>query len=111
MKIKTQDYNDVTVIEIQGEFVAEYVKLFTDTAKGIVEQGSAGIVLDMSSVVFIDSQSLEATLSFNDYCQEHTRQLKLAGLDDNCMKILEMTRLLNRLDCYAELAEAVKSFV
>jgi anti-anti-sigma factor len=111
MKIKTQNYNDVTVIELQGEFIEEYVKLFIDTASNIIAQGSAGIVLDMSSVVFIDSKSLESILWFNDYCQENTRQLKLAGLDDNCRKILEMTRLLNKLDCYAELAEAVKSFV
>ena len=111
MKIKTQDYNDVTVIELHGEFVAEYVKLFTDTATDIVKKGSAGIVLDMSTVVFIDSQSLETLVWFNDYCQENTRQLKLAGLDENCKKILEMTRLLNKLDCYVELTEAVKSFV
>lgn len=111
MKIKTQNYNDVTVIELEGEFIAENIKSFADTGTSVVEQGTAGIVLDMSSVVFIDSQCLEKLLWFNDYCQENTRQLKLAGLDENCKKILEMTRLLNRLDCYVELAEAVKSFV
>lgn len=111
MKIKTQNYNDVTVIEIEGEFVTEYMKTFEDTGKSVVEEGAAGIVLDMSRVVFIDSQCLEKLLWFNDYCQEHTRQLKLAALDENCKKILEMTRLLNRLDCYVELTESVKSFV
>jgi len=34
----------------------------------------------------------------------------LAGLDENCAKILEVTRLENEFDRYAELAEAVKSF-
>lgn len=111
MKINTQKYNDVTVVEIEGEFIAENMAAFTDTGKSVVSDGAVGIVLDMSSVVFIDSQCLEQLLWFNEYCHDNTRQLKLAGLDENCKKILEMTRLLNRLDCYVELSEAVKSFV
>jgi hypothetical protein len=34
----------------------------------------------------------------------------LAGLDGNCDKILEITRLANEFDRYGELTEAVKSF-
>jgi hypothetical protein len=34
----------------------------------------------------------------------------LAGLDENCAKILEITRLENEFGRYAELTEAVKSF-
>ena len=111
MKINTQNYNEVTVIELEGEFVGEYINSFQDTATKVVGDGVMGIVLDMGNVVFIDSQCLEQLLWYNDYCHEHTRQLKLAALDDNCKKILEMTRLLNRLDCYDELSIAVKSFV
>jgi hypothetical protein len=36
--------------------------------------------------------------------------LRLAGLDENCSKILEITRLQDEFDCHAELAKAVKSF-
>ena len=111
MKINTQNYNEVTVIEMEGEFIAEYIKSFQDTATRVIGEGAMGVVLDMNSVVFIDSQCLEQLLWLNDYCHENTRQLKLAGLDENCKKILEMTRLLNRLDCYEELSGAVKSFV
>jgi anti-anti-sigma factor len=111
MKIKTQKYNDVTVIEIEGEFISDNIKAFTDVGKDVIKDGAVGIVLDMTSVVFIDSKCLEQLLWFNEYCHDNTRQLKLAGLDENCKKILEMTRLLRHLDCYAELSEAVKSFV
>lgn len=111
MKINTQNYNEVTVIEMEGEFIGEYIKSFQDTVMRVVEEGAMGLVLDMNSVVFIDSQCLEQLLWLNDYCHDHTRQLKIAGLDENCRKILEMTRLLNKLDCYVELSEAVKSFV
>ena len=43
-----------------------------------------------------------------DYCNEHKREMRLAGLDENCMRILEITRLMNEFDHYAELAEAVR---
>ena len=110
MKIGTQNYNDVTVMELQGEFTSEFVKTFTDTATSVLAGGTIGIVLDMSKVSFIDSQCLEQLLWLRDYCEENNRQLKLAGLDEHCTQILEITRLLPQLEVYDELAQSVKSF-
>ncbi len=110
MKMGTQNYNDVTVVEIQGEFTAEFVKPFNDTVTTVLAAGTSGIVLDMSKVSFIDSQCLEQLLWLRDYCDENNRQFKLAGLDEYCRKILEITRLLPQLEVYDELAQAVKSF-
>lgn len=110
MKIGTQNYNDVTVVELQGEFTTEFVKTFTDTVTSVLAGGTIGIVLDMSKVAFIDSPCLEQLLWLRDYCEENNRQLKLAGLDEYCTKILEITRLLPQLEVYDELAQAVKSF-
>jgi len=58
----------------------------------------------------IDSKGLEQLLWARDYCNENTRELRLAGLDENCLRILEITRLANEFAHYAELSEAVKSF-
>jgi anti-anti-sigma factor len=110
MKVRTQDYNDVTVIELQGELDSEFMELFKNTVTDIIATHKAGIVLDMCGVGFIDSQGLEQLLWAKEYCNENKCQLRLAGLDENCAKILEVTRLENEFDRYAELAEAVKSF-
>jgi len=110
MRIKTQDYNDITVVELQGELDGEFTELFQDTISSIIATRKAGIVLDMSDVGFIDSEGLEQLLWARDYCSENNCQLRLAGLDENCAKILEVTRLENEFDLHAELAEAVKSF-
>lgn len=111
MKIRTQDYNDITVVELQGELDEEFIGPFENAISEIVSHRRAGVVLDMSDVGFIDSQGLEHLLWARDYCHENTCQLRLAGLDESCIKILEVTRLLNEFDRYAELSEAVKSFV
>lgn len=113
MRIKTQDYNNVTVVEIQGDFDRDIVELFQNTVTGIVDKGKAktGIVIDMSNVGFIDSGGLEQLLLIRDYCNKNNSHLRLAGLDENCAKILEITRLENQFDRYPELSEAVMSFV
>lgn len=110
MRINTQDYNDITVIELQGELDADFTEPIKSTISNTIARHRAGIVLDMSVVSFMDSQGLELLLWVRDYCNQNKVQLRLAGLDENCEKILEVTRLENKFDHYAELAEAVKSF-
>lgn len=111
MKIKTQDYNDVVVVELQGELDGEVGTQLRNTITDVISARKAGIVLHMSGVGFIDSEGLSLLLWIKGYCKEHDCQLRIAGLDENCSKILEVTCLANEFDRYAELAEAVKSFV
>jgi len=112
MKIETQNYNDISVVGLQGEFTHETLKPFEDAVSSVMASTQiAGIVLDMSKVTLMDSKILEYLLDLNDRCRENLRQLKLAGLDETCRKILEVTRLNRELDAYGEVAEAVKSFV
>jgi anti-anti-sigma factor len=110
MKISTQDYHDVTVVELQGEIDDDTCDTLRDTITETIAKRRTRIVLDMSNVGSIDSQGLESLLWVRDYCREHRAQLRLAGLDENCEKILEVTRLQFEFDHHVELAEAVKSF-
>jgi len=110
MKINKQDYNDVTVAELQGELDADAGDLLRNTITNIIAGRKAGVVLDMSAVGFIDGLGLELLLWARDYCTENKCEFRLAGLDENCMKILEVTRLENEFEHYAELTGAVKSF-
>jgi len=110
MRILTQNYNDVTVVELQGELDGDFAELLRNAITEIIAKRKAGIVLDMSGVGFIDSQGLEQLLWLRDYCSENKCELRLAGPDENCVKILEITGLENEFNRYAELAEAVKSF-
>ena len=110
MKINTQDYNNVTVVELQGEFDTDFAESFRDTTNKLIRSGKNGIVLDMNSTTFIDSVGLEHLLWLRDYCHEMKCQLKLANLGEDCAAILRITQLEGEFDRYDELAEAVKSF-
>lgn len=110
MKINTQNYGAVTVVELHGEFIQEFTDLFERKMNELVAGKKEGIVLDFSNVGFIDSKALERLVWLRDNCISTGCQLKIAGLDENCAKILEITRLDDKFDKYGELAEAVKSF-
>jgi anti-sigma B factor antagonist len=110
MRIKTQNYGNVTVIDLQGEMDGDLADLLKDTIATTLAERPTGVVLNMSDVSFIDSQGLELLLWIRDYCRENKTQLRLAALDENCEKILEITQLHNEFDRHPELAEAVKSF-
>jgi len=110
VKIEAQKYNDVMVLQLQGEFTGETLKsLETETSNAFASKVS-GIVMEMSKVTIMDSLALEYLLDLGEKCRDNTRQLKIAGLDETCTKILELTRLLPQFDTYTELTEAVKSF-
>jgi len=110
MKVEMQDYGEVTVLRVLGDLDCESVELFQESITKAVSVSRAGIVVDASGVGFIDSVGLERLLWARDYCNENNCQLRLAGLDEICTKILEVTRLDNQFNCFAELAEAAKSF-
>ena len=110
MRINTQNYNTITVVELQGEIDGDVADSLKNIVTETISKEMTGIVLNMSDVSFIDSAGLELLLWVRDYCRRDKTQLKLAALDENCAKILEITRLENEFDRHAELAEAVRSF-
>lgn len=110
MKIPWQNYNDVTVVELRGTVDADSAEPLRSAITEIIAGPRAGIVLNMSDVDFLDSQGLELLLWVRDYCRQNRVPLRLAGLTENVVKILEITRLQDEFDCHPELAEAVKSF-
>jgi anti-anti-sigma factor len=110
MKIPWQNYSDVTVVELRGEVDGDTVEPLRSAITEIIAGQRVGVVLNLSDAEFIDSQGLELLLWVRDYCRQNRVPLRLAGLTENCTKILEITRLQDEFDCQAELAEAVKSF-
>jgi len=110
MKIHTQNYNDVTVIELRGEIDADVADVLKDAMGETMALGHKRVVIDMSNVSSIDGQGLELLLWGREYCRRNRVQLRLAGLDETLDKILEITGLQAEFDRHTELAEAVRSF-
>ena len=110
MKIETQDFNNTSVMTIKGDMEGEFAGSLNGIVEKTVAAGKAGMVLDMRECGFIDSSGLEMLLKIKQYSYEHNCQIRLACMDGNLRKILEVTRLDSEFESFDELADAVNSF-
>ena len=110
MAIKSEDYGNVCVIALNGDFAGDATAEVKAQAEQRIEQRRlADFVIDFEKVDFIDSEGLETLLWLKRRCEDLFGQIKLINLDDNCRKILEITRLEHRFECHADLAGALKT--
>jgi anti-anti-sigma factor len=109
MKITHEDYDQLSVLTIQGDLTADQIDLFRKTVDDRMNANTRDFVLDVQAMEFIDSRGLEAILWLQEQTGEKLGQVRLAGLTDNVSTILELTRLTPMLDCHASVELAVKS--
>jgi anti-anti-sigma factor len=109
MPLRCDEYNRVCVMGIDGDLSGDNVAaLRTNAEERIDAKQVADFVVDLEHCSFIDSEGLEALLWLKRRCEDLFGQIKLIGLDDNCRKILEITRLEPRFECQKDLAAALK---
>ena len=109
MKISHEEHDQVSVLTIKGDMIADSVDDFRKVALERMKASTRDFVLDLSRLKLIDSKGLEALVWLQDECAGNLGQVRLAGPDDNTRTILEMTRLVGRFDCHQDVESAIKS--
>ena len=110
MGVKSEEYSQVCVMEIQGDFLAETAAEAKKTLEEKIDQRQiVDFVIDFQKCGFVDSDALEALLWMKRRAEDLFGRLKLVNLDDHCKKILEITRLDHRFECQADLPTALKT--
>ncbi|MGD1277086.1 MAG: STAS domain-containing protein [Tepidisphaeraceae bacterium] len=110
MGLKCEEYNQICVLEVQGDFLGETAAAAKKTLEEQIEQRRlVDFVVDFQKCGFVDSEGLEALLWMKRRCEDLFGQIKLVNLDENCRKILEITRLEHRFECHNDLATALKT--
>jgi anti-anti-sigma factor len=110
MSVKCDEYGQVCVLTLNGDFVGEDIA----TARRMVEdeidnKQIVDFVVDLEQCGFVDSEGLETLVWIRKRTDDLFGQIKLAAIDENVKKILEMTRLAQRFECHNELAGALKT--
>ena len=110
MPMKVDDYSSVCVISLQGDLAAEASQELRAAVEERIEQRRiVDFVVDFEKADFMDSEGLETLLWLKRRCEDLFGQTKLVNLDENCRKILEITRLEHRFECHGDLAGALKT--
>lgn len=109
MPVKQDEYNRTCVLTVVGDLAGDEVAAFQKQADEACERRLADFVVDMEQCSFIDSEGLEALLALKGRCEDTHGQLKLAALDENVRKILEITRLAHRFESHPDITAALRS--
>jgi len=110
MGIRCDEYNKVSVIAVDGDLTADTAAALRKAIDERVESKQlVDFIIDLEKTPFIDSEGLETLLWLKRRCDDLFGQVKLVNLDDNCRKILEITRLDHRFECQQDLAAALKT--
>ena len=110
MAIKFEDYGNVCVITLGGDLTSEASGEVRRQVDARVEQRRiVDFVIDCEKAGFIDSEGLETLLWLKRRSEDLFGQIKLVNLDENCRKILEITRLEPRFESHPDLDSALKT--
>jgi len=111
MKIKTSEKYSAVVVQMKGNVMGgpeaeEFSKLLHD----YLDQDKKNIVVDLSSVKFMNSSGLGMLISGFTTMKNGGGYLKLANATEKINSLLVITKLITIFENYDSVDEAVKSF-
>src|SRR4051794_11531467 len=109
MPLKSDEFHNVTVLTVDGEFSGETTAALRRCAEERLASNKTDFVIDLDKTSFIDSAALETLLWLKSRCDDAVGRLKLAPLSELAKKVLEITRLDHRFECADTLAAALKA--
>lgn len=107
MHLPTEIFGDVVVVHAPDQLGGMEVDQFVRFLAGIEPRR---VVLDMDNVEVIDSAGLTAILDGQDKLREAGGDLRIATNNHWNRKILEITRINQRIEAFDTVIEAVKSY-
>lgn len=110
MQITAESYGQAVILNCKGELTADSLEAFRRAVEHqLAEEQVRDLVLNFEEVPFLDSAAIEYLLELQVTLADRLGQVKLARLDENLRKIMEMTRLESAFERYDDLSEAVRT--
>jgi len=111
MKIKTTEKYKAVIIELKGNVMGgDDTKHFNEHLHKLIEEDKKKIVLDLSSVKFMNSSGLGMLIGGLTTIKKAEGQLKLARVTEKIESLLIITKLITIFEAYDTVDEAVQSF-
>ena len=111
MKVERQKVGTVDVIRPVGPLIDQDVAPFADALMERIHASNPRVVVAMVDVPYMDSVALERLLDATDELSDRAMNLKLAAVTPACREILELTGLASKFSLFADVQDAVRSFL
>jgi len=111
MNLTTERQQGVAVVRVrEGRLMYPILSDFANTISGLIAGGEGNVLLDLSTVTYVDSATIGCLMDL--YRQVHNAggQLKLSGVQKRVETMLTMTGAQNFIEIHADEPGAVKSF-
>lgn len=110
LDIKTREVDGVSIVTLSGRIVfGDGSNALRSTVKNLIAEGKQKIVLNMSSIEYIDSAGLGMLVAAHISMKAHGAALCLCGLDDRSQELLQITKLSTVFQVRSTEADAVAS--
>jgi anti-anti-sigma factor len=111
MQLTSREDGDITILTVTGDLViGEPETTFKKTVTQLLEEGRVNLLVDLSSVGFLDSSGLGALVRALTQSQKEGGQTKLLNAGPQVRKLLQMTKLDSVFEIHSDLEAAVSSF-
>jgi anti-sigma B factor antagonist len=111
MRIKTTEKYSAVVIELKGNVIGgPESEEFSKMLHGFLDEGKKNVIVDLSSVKFMNSSGLGMLISGFTTMKNGGGSLKLARATEKINSLLVITKLITIFENFESVDEAVKSF-
>lgn len=100
----------ITVFQLKDDLTADRVKPFLKRIYGLLEEGRYHLVIDLSQTLEMSLMGMVGLSSIFNRCRQNGGALKVACLTPSVRKAFRQTNLINTIEVYDEVLDAVKSF-
>ncbi len=110
MNLEIDSRGDIKIIRMKEErLVYSMLGSFFAEVSKLIDAGARKVVLDMSSVAYIDSASVGCLMDIYRTMSERSGVIRLLGLQERVETMVSMTGLHNFMEIYRDEADAVES--
>jgi anti-sigma B factor antagonist len=111
MNLTTERQNDITIIRIkESRMMYPLLSDFSGTVTSLITGGDRKILIDLSSVGYIDSATIGCLMDLYRQVTSVGGAVKLSGVQKRVETMLTMTGAQNFIEVYGEEPAAVASF-
>lgn len=110
MDVTFDKRGNVSVVSVAGSIDSQTAPALATALSGHIGSGSTRLVADLAKVDYTSSAGLRALLGALKDTRQQGGDLRLAAVQRNVLKVLELSGFTSILKVYGEVGEAVASF-
>ena len=111
MNLTTDHAHGVAIVRVQeSRLMYPLLAEFAGTVSGLISGGEPKLLLDMSSVTYVDSATIGCLMDLYRQATAAGGALKLTGVQKRVETMLTMTGAHNFLEIHADEPSAIRSF-